>query len=134
MTTLASRLSGAPAVRFVLVGGSNVAIGFAIVWVGVRLPFESRFKAGIAQMAAYAVGSVWSFLWNRHWTFRSTDAKAAHQALRFAATQVGLAVTSSTALSFAVDRQHWPLAPCWFVVTAVMTATNFLLSRYWVFR
>lgn len=134
MTTWASRITSAPALRFILVGVSNNAIGFTILWLGVHLPFEHRFKAGGAQLAAYAVGSVWSFFWNRRWTFRSTASPARHQAWRFAVTQLALAATSAALISLAVDRRGFPVGPSWLVVTGVITFANFALSRLWVFR
>jgi putative flippase GtrA len=130
----ATRIASASAPRFVLVGVSNVAIGFAVVWIGVHLPFEHPLKAGAAQLAAYFVGSIWAFFWNRRWTFRATGASATRQAWRFAATQLGLALTTSGAMNLAVDRARLPVAPTWFAIMTVATVANFALSRYWVFR
>lgn len=128
------RLGSASALRFVLVGISNVAIGFAVVWLGMSLPFEHPFKAGASQLAAYFVGSIWAFFWNRRWTFRATGASATRQGWRFAATQLGLAASTSGAMNLAVDRARWPLGPTWLGVMTLATIANFALSRYWVFR
>jgi len=132
--TIGDRVGRASAPRFVLVGISNVAIGFAVVWVGVHLPFEHPYKAAMAQLAAYFVGSIWAFFWNRNWTFRATGSSASRQAWRFAITQVGLALGTSALMNLAVDRGHLPVTPTWIAIMAVATVTNFALSRLWVFR
>jgi len=130
----AVRLASTPALRFLLVGLSNNAIGFAVLWLGVHLPFEHRFKAGVAQLCAYAIGGTWSFLWNRRWTFRSTTSPVRAQAWRFDVSQVTLGLASAALVSLAVDQRGWPVLPSWLVVTALITVANFAVCRLWVFR
>lgn len=128
------RVRSASAPRFVLIGLSNNAIGYAIVWTGVHLPFEHPYKAAAAQMVAYVIGSIWSFVWNRRWTFRATESAASGQAWRFGATQVGFAIGTSLAMNAAVDRARWPVTPSWLGITAGATFANYALARFWVFR
>jgi hypothetical protein len=33
-----------------------------------------------------------------------------------------------------VDQAHLPSLPCWLAVSALITALNFLASRYWAFK
>jgi putative flippase GtrA len=53
-------------VRYLLVGLSNTAIGFAVIWIALR-----GFGLGniAANIAGYAVAFLWSFAVNRRWTF-----------------------------------------------------------------
>lgn len=53
-------------VRYLLVGCSNTAVGFAVIWVALRC-----FGLGnvVANIAGYSVAFLWSFALNRKWTF-----------------------------------------------------------------
>ena len=53
-------------VRYLLVGLSNTAIGFAVIWVALRC-FDLGNVASNA--AGYSVAFLWSFALNRKWTF-----------------------------------------------------------------
>lgn len=54
------------AVRYLLVGCSNTAVGFAVIWVALRW-----FGLGnvMANATGYSVAFLWSFALNRKWTF-----------------------------------------------------------------
>lgn len=53
-------------VRYLLVGLSNTAVGFAVIWIALR-----GFGLGnvIANATGYSVAFLWSFALNRKWTF-----------------------------------------------------------------
>jgi putative flippase GtrA len=53
-------------VRYVLVGLSNTAVGFAVIWVALR---GFGFGNVAANAAGYSVALLWSFALNRKWTF-----------------------------------------------------------------
>jgi putative flippase GtrA len=58
-------------VRYVLVGLSNTAVGFAVIWLALRCFGLSNVAAN---MAGYTVAFLWSFSLNRKWTFHHTGA------------------------------------------------------------
>ena len=60
------RLFAHSSMRYLLVGFSNTAVGFAVIWVALRC-----FGLGnvIANAAGYSVAFLWSFALNRKWTF-----------------------------------------------------------------
>lgn len=53
-------------VRYLLVGCTNTAVGFTVIWVALRCFGLGNVAANIA---GYSVGFLWSFALNRKWTF-----------------------------------------------------------------
>ncbi len=84
-------------------------------------------------MASYAAGTVWSFIWNRRFTFRSKGSIPG-QVTRFFVLQAVLALVSSGVIGFLVDGRSFPASPTWVVVMGFITLVNYLLSKKWVFR
>ena len=128
LSALVRRLSDVSLVRFGLVGLSNTAIGFGAFWSLHRV-----LRASVAQGIAYTIGTLWSYYWNRRWTFQS-QGKVAGEASRFFSLQIGFMLLSSVLLGLLVDRQHLPSWPCWLAVSALITVLNFVASRYWAFK
>ncbi len=58
-------------VRYVLVGLSNTAVGFAVIWLTLS---GFGFSNVAANVAGYSVAFLWSFVLNRKWTFRHRGA------------------------------------------------------------
>lgn len=114
--------------RFGLVGVSNTAIGFGAFW-----GMHRALGAATAQGVGYTLGTLWSYYWNRRWTFQS-QGKVAREASRFFMLQIGFMLLSSLLLGWLVDRAHLPSSPCWLAVSALVTALNFVASRYWAFK
>jgi len=116
------------------VGVSNTALGYGFFRLALHVLPARAMPATSGWIAGYAVGTCWSFFWNRRWTFRSTAAPIAGQAARFVALQVVLGLASAGAIGFSVDHLHVAATLTWFCVTVATTLANFVLSRCWVFR
>jgi len=127
-SALVRRLSEVSLVRFGIVGVSNTAIGFGAFW-----SLHRAMGAAAAQGIAYTFGTLWSYYWNRRWTFQS-QGKVAGEAGRFFSLQIGFMLLSSALLGLLVDRGHLPSLPCWIAVSALVTVLNFVASRYWAFK
>ena len=125
-------LWNSPVARFITVGITNTALSYAVFVLALALLGSYSYRAGVAQMASYGLGSVWSFYWNRGWTFGS-EGRVPRQALRFTLVQGLLLVASSALMSVTVDMWSWPSAPTWITVMAFITVLNYLLLKYWVF-
>jgi putative flippase GtrA len=128
LPALVRRLSEVSLVRFGIVGVSNTAIGFGAFWSAHRV-----LRASAAQGIAYTLGTLWSYYWNRRWTFQSVG-NVAGEAGRFFSLQIGFMLLSSVLLGLLVDRQHLPPWPCWLAVSALVTVLNFVASRFWAFK
>jgi putative flippase GtrA len=121
-------LSEVKVVRFGVVGVSNGVLSFAAYWSTHHL-----MPAAGAQCVAYVVGMLWSYYWNRRWTFQS-QGRVASEASRFFTLQIGFMLLSAGLLGLFVDRMHWASAPTWVLVMTLITALNFLASRFWAFK
>ena len=121
-------LSETKIVRFGVVGVSNAVLSFGVFWSAHHL-----MPAAGAQCLCYVVGMLWSYYWNRRWTFQS-QGRVASEAGRFFTLQIGFMLLSSALLGLFVDRMHWASGPTWLAVMVLITALNFVASRLWAFR
>ncbi len=128
ITDLVRSLTEVRIVRFVIVGVSNTALGY-----GIFRAANILMPAFGAQCVSYAISMLWSYYWNRRWTFQSQD-NVASEASRFFTTQIAFMLLSSAALGYLVDRKHLPASLCWLGTVAIITVLNFLVSRYWSFK
>ena len=117
------RFSEVRVLRFGVVGASNAVIGFTVFRVALH-----AFAA-----FAYAIGTLWSYYWNRRWTFQS-QGDVTGEAARFFGLQIGFMVLSATLLGLLVDRLRFAAGLSWFAVAVLTTLLNFVLSRYWAFK
>jgi putative flippase GtrA len=121
----------APA-RFVVVGLSNSLLSFVAFRAGIELLPPVGGRAAAAQALAYAAGILWSFYWNRRWTFGARG-PVTRSLAAFAATQGALLALTSAALGLAVDALGAPATPSWLAVMAGATLLNYLAQRHLVF-
>ena len=128
LPALLRRLSEVSVVRFGVVGVSNLVVSLGAFWSAHR-----ALPASAAQGIAYTIGTVWSYYWNRRWTFQS-QGKVASEASRFVSLQIAFMVLSSALLGLFVDHLHWPSTLCWIGVSSFVTVLNFVASRYWAFK
>lgn len=133
MRTLSSFLTDAKFRKFLIVGVSNTLIAYLVFISAVTLFAGRPWRGALAQIIAYAVATVWSYCWNRAWSFRSTGAVRA-EATRFVLAQGGCLAVSSAAIGLLVDISGFPPTPAWVVVTAAVVLLNFAILRSWVFR
>ncbi len=115
--------------RFLLVGLSNTAVSF-VAYVFIYGLWKIAF---VAQALAYLVGILWSFSLNSRWTFAQSTFRA-RQFLRFIVVQVSLLVTSSVAISLAVDVSGHDPNVSWLVVMVIVTLVNYVATSRWVFQ
>jgi putative flippase GtrA len=128
LAQLARKLSEVSVVRFGIVGVSNTLIGFTVFWSAHHL-----MPAMGAQCLSYVVGMLWSYYWNRRWTFQS-QGRVASEASRFFTSQIGFMLLSSGLLGLFVDRLHFPSGPTWLATMVLITILNFVVSRFWSFK
>ena len=143
--------------RFLIVGASNFALSFTVFyllyehWPLSELDYLARgpaasslaalarslgidsADAAAANVVGYSAGIVNSFLWNRSWTFQTTD-RPFGRLRRFAALNLACLVASSASLFVFTDYLGWPYQPVWLLTMTAVTAANFALSRGWVFK
>jgi putative flippase GtrA len=126
------RALGAQLPRFLLVGLSNLALSYGVFMLGLRLFEGIAVRATLSQIVTYAVGTAWSYFWNRRWTFRSRAALAG-EATRFVVLQIFCAVLSTSLVGLAIDALHLDPQLSWVGVVGAITVLNFVLAKVWVF-
>jgi putative flippase GtrA len=120
--------------RFVVVGGSNFVVSFA-VFAGVvqLLPAGlAGVRGALANVAAYAAGMLNSFVLNRAWTFRAEGHVVVH-ALRFTALNAVTLGASTLTVFVLVDRLGYPELAVWLPLTVVILLVHYLGMRFWAF-
>jgi len=128
LTAFARRLSEVSVVRFGIVGVSNTLLGFTVFRGAHRV-----LPAAASQALSYLVGMLWSYYWNRRWTFKS-QGNVASEATRFFSLQVGFLLLSAAMLGLLVDHLHQNPTVSWLGTSALCTALNFVASRFWAFK
>ena len=117
--------------RFGLVGLSNFGISFG-AFQGCLWAFSpSETKVASSQAISYAIGILWSFFWNRRFTFSSAG-RMLPQAARFIAIQAMFLFVSATLIS--VGARFVTPTISWLAVMTIITGLNFALTKRWVFK
>jgi len=119
-------------VRFIVIGLSNTLVSFIVFQAMLQSLPETDWIGGLAQSVSYFAGVIWSFAWNRRWTFESAGI-VHHEALRFAILNITALVASTLALHLLVDILQGSATLSWVAVMGVITVANYLVMRNWVF-
>jgi putative flippase GtrA len=119
--------------KFLFVGLSNTAVSFAVYTLMLGVLAAGTYRAGLAQLASYSAGMIWSFILNRKWVFKS-GRKDHKTALRFAVAQLALMVISAVLITGLVRSFNAYPSIIWIVVMSLITVFNYFLLRHWVFK
>jgi len=133
LTPLGRVLISPETVRFLVVGCSNFVVSFTVFRLMLAVPGTFAFKAGVSQLVSYGAGVLWSYYWNRRFTFRASG-PVRGQLMRFVILQVSLACSSAVVIDSIVAAGTVGPSIAWLMVMAVATVVNFLGCRLWVFR
>lgn len=117
--------------KFLVVGTSNTIISFVVF--SVFYNFIIINNAFLSQCIGYTAGIVWSFVWNKGWTF--SEKKHSWLAfLPFLIIQISLLLFSALSIDITSQTINWNINIIWLCVTLITTIINFSLSKYLVFR
>jgi putative flippase GtrA len=114
--------------RYLLVGVSNTAITLAVYAVVVR----AGVPAVAGSVLGFGAGAVSGFRVNRAWTFRSARRGPGAAARYLVVLLIGLAL-NAVGVAIAVGAAQLPKLAAEVAALPPVTATTFLLARYWVF-
>jgi len=117
--------------KFVVIGMSNAIISYIvfIFFYNKILPGDGFFS----QCISYAAGILWSFTWNKKWTFsEKTHSWVAFSP--FLILQLLLLLLSAFLLTFAKHNLDWNISLIWVCVMATITIMNFVLTKHLVFK
>ncbi|MBN2284947.1 MAG: GtrA family protein [Tissierellales bacterium] len=117
--------------KFIVVGISNTLISY-IVFFGFY-NFVLLGNAFLSQCISYAAGVLWSFNWNKKWTFSGKKHRWS-VFIPFATVQVTLLFLSAFSISIANHNLNWNVNLIWLCVMVIITVINYNISKYLVFR
>jgi len=118
-------------VKFIIIGASNTIITYICFFILYKTLLAG--DAFYSQCLSYAAGIIWSFIWNKRWTFSEKPNTWASFA-SFLTLQLMLLLISAFALDIAKGNLDWNINLIWGCVMAVSTAINFVITKYLVFR
>ena len=118
-------------VKFLIVGLSNTLLSYLVFMLGLLLLKHVNMSATIAQLLSYLAGMLWSYYWNKSWTFESDNYSS--QLYRFIILQVSLALLSAAIIGYSIDYLDYFPTITWVLVMGFITLLNYYLSRHWVF-
>lgn len=143
-------------VRFGIVGVLNVLVSFVAyyltynVWqapggfvdlamwlfrlAGVTMPTDGVgfVNGAFANVVAYGVGMMNSFILNKTWTFKIRE-DTVGQMFRFMVINCAALALSTVAIFLLVDVGGWPYVITWFAVIAPVTVLSFAANKFWAF-
>jgi putative flippase GtrA len=117
--------------KFVIVGDSNTLVSYMAFFVLYNYCFSEHTV--VSQALSYFLGILWSFTWNRKWTFDSEN-HYFNEFIRFFISQLSMLLLSTTALYILVDLYSYDVNLSWFSVTLFLPLLNFFLLKTWVFQ
>ena len=120
-------------IRFIVVGLSNTLISFAVFKLSLSVFPDFLGDTALAQSLSYATGLLWSYFWNRKWSFRSGEAMFGEFG-KFVILQLALLALSAAIISVLVDIIGIATTLSWIAVMFFITIINFFFLKSWVFR
>lgn len=118
-------------VKFILVGLSNTAVSycsFVVVHDNGR-----GLDVFLSQIVGYGLGVLWSFFWNKNWTF--AEKHHSWSVLpKFLLVQVLMMFLSAGLMLLADQITELNLSVIWFLTAGFITWLNFLILKFAVFR
>jgi len=129
-----SRKSLKQFIIFGIVGVSNTAVDFIVFW----LLIQTSLHYIIANIMAYSLGMLNSYIWNSAITFKSKYGKneiiAVKRIIRFIIWNGLMLLLSSALIYVVVEYMQWHALTSKLVVTVIILVIQFLGSKKWVFK
>jgi putative flippase GtrA len=117
-------------VKFSFVGATGYVINlaaFSALVEGAGVHYRT------AAVLAFCVAVTNNFLWNRHWTFKATHARAGFQAARFLIVSLVALAFNLIVLEVLVAVAGIPKIPAQAVAVLAATPLNFVGNKLWSF-
>lgn len=128
---MSRRVLGGQTLRYLLVGGGNVAFTLAVFWLFDRL-WTDTIGVQAVYWSSSLIGIINGFVWQRILVWRSRGSWRG-EFVKFVVVNLAVSITNSGLLFLAVTLVGWPAFPSQVVITAVLVVATFLINRAWVF-
>ena len=117
--------------RFGTVGILNTAIDIGFFYI---LTNYAHLHYIFASTISFTLGIINSYIWNRIWTFKSSDRTITKEFLRFALVSVIGLVLNTLFLGMFVEFMGLPNLIGKIFATFLVLVWNFFMSKFWVFK
>jgi putative flippase GtrA len=117
-------------VKYGIVGGSNTILTLAIYTILVK---ELGVHYLVALLLGYVVGSLNSYILNRHWTFRAGHLAHSTAGTRFAVVQICAILANEGLLYLFVHDLRVEKIAAQAILTIPVLAVTFFINRAWSF-
>lgn len=119
------------AIKYGVVGVINTLITAVVIWIMMKLLGCSDV---VSNVVGYIAGVLNSFIWNKKWTFKSTE-KWIGSALRFGVV-FGICYLLQLGLLVFVLNPYLAIDPYYnqLIAMAFYTAINFVMNKFYTFK
>lgn len=121
--------------RFILIGASNTLLAYIIFIVAYHFtsPYSLTYAPFISQGLSYALAMLWSYHWNRKWSFKVQN-KHRYQFVFFVLSQIFFMITSSTSIHLLIQDIELSPTFSWVLTMGFVTILNYLALKMLVFK
>ncbi len=134
MMTIFSRIWLRQLTKFAIVGVTTFLVDLLVYLTLTRSFGWFAYYYIVANTIAFFIAVLWSFTFNRWWTFRIKEKFSHSQYFKFLLISLGGLLWSSTLLYLAVDHWHLYDVIAKFLVAIVVMIWNFGGNKFWTFR
>lgn len=114
--------------RFSIIGGITTAIDFCIYWF-----LSKKIDVSIAKICSMLFASVFSYYFNKLWTFENGDRNHKKYLWKYYTAFV-INIAINTVINTLIYANSGKVLLAFAVATGCAAAANFLLQKFWVFK
>ena len=117
-------------IKFGIVGASNIFVDVLVYWLLTR---SGHLYYILAATISFLVANIWSYFWNRRWTFRDSSPAVIRQYLKFLAANIIAILLNLGVLFVLVDFFGLNDIISKIIASIVVGLINFAINKKWAF-
>lgn len=118
-------------VKFGIVGASNIFVDVLVYWLLTRF---GGFYYLLAATVSFLAANIWSYFWNRRWTFHDHSPAIIRQYLKFLAANIIAILLNLLLLFVFVDFFHFDDLFSKIIASIAVGLVNFIINKIWAFN
>lgn len=128
MKKMMKKILSTNVLRFLFIGGCATLIDF-----GFYILFSTRYTVTLAKTMSMLISSVFSYVFNKNWTFKNKDKTNWLYLLKYYFTFM-INVGTNVCINYLVFEKTGYMILAFVIATTCAMTINFLLQRFFVFR
>ena len=117
-------------IKFGIVGVSNILVDVLVYWLLTRF---GHLYYILAATVSFLAANIWSYFWNRRWTFHDDNRAIVRQYLKFLAANIVAILLNLGVLFVLVDFLRLDDIIAKITASIVVGLINFTLNKKWAF-